>query len=378
MTVRHPQCDARILAQFFRPFWHAPCANPINFAHGAVFAFRSLDRYRSVMYNYFIIHSDSRIFIQVLRMKKTKVFIDGREGTTGLRIFERLGGRSDVEVTALPDAIRKDPAARRAAIAAADVAFLCLPDDAARESAALAEGTDTVLIDTSTAHRIAPGWAYGFPELSAAHADAIRTSRRIAVPGCHASGFIALVYPLVRAGLLAQDVRLTCFSVTGYSGGGKKMIAQYEAEGRPADLDAPRQYGLTQSHKHLPEMQKISGLLEAPVFCPIVADYYSGMTVTVPVFRAQLSASPDRIREVYKNTYAEGLVSYDASVTEGGFAASNTLSGADTMKIAVAGNDDRILLIAHYDNLGKGASGAAVECLNLVLGQAPETGLCVR
>lgn len=311
-------------------------------------------------------------------MKKAKIFIDGREGTTGLRIFERLTGRSDVEVNALPDELRKNPAARRAAIAEADIAFLCLPDDAARESVSLAEGTDTILIDASTAHRTAPGWAYGFPELSAAHADAVRTSRRIAVPGCHASGFIALVYPLVRAGFLTRDALLTCFSVTGYSGGGKKMIAQYESLDRPAELDTPRQYALTQSHKHLPEMQRVTGLATPPVFCPIVADYYSGMTVTVPLFRAQLTATPQKIIELYKNTYDSGLVSYDGSITESGFAASGTLAGADTMKIAVAGNDERILLIAHYDNLGKGASGAAVECMNLVLGHAPETGLTVR
>lgn len=312
-------------------------------------------------------------------MSKKRIFIDGREGTTGLRIFERLAERDDVDVIALPEESRKNPKARRAALHEADAAFLCLPDDAARESAALAEGSHVVLIDTSTAHRTAPGWAYGFPELSAAHADAIRTSFRIAVPGCHASGFIALVFPLVRAGILSPDAMLSCFSVTGYSGGGKKMIAQYEATARESALDAPRQYALAQKHKHLPEMQKISGLSTPPVFCPIVADYYSGMTVTVPLFAAQLSpgASPETIRQLYKNTYTDGLVMYDESVTEGGFAASNTLSGADTMKLAVAGSDDRILLIAHYDNLGKGASGAAVQCLNLVLGRDMAYGLRV-
>jgi len=311
-------------------------------------------------------------------VEKKKIFIDGREGTTGLRIFERLGGRDDVEILALEEENRKDPAARRAMLAAADIAFLCLPDDAARESAALAEGTDTILIDTSTAHRTSPGWAYGFPELSAAHRSAIAQGKRIAVPGCHASGFIALVYPLVQAGFLPADALLSCFSVTGYSGGGKKMIAQYEDSGRDRLLDAPRQYALAQSHKHLPEMQFVTGLETAPVFCPVVADYYCGMTVTVPLFRSQLrDRGAEDIRRLYRQTYTDGLVSVDDSVTEGGFVPSNALAGIDTMKLAVSGGEDRILLLAHYDNLGKGASGAAVQCLNLVLGRDMAYGLNV-
>lgn len=311
-------------------------------------------------------------------MNKRKIFIDGREGTTGLRIFERLGGRDDVEILALGEENRKNPDARRAMLAAADVAFLCLPDEAAKESAALAADTDTVLIDTSTAHRTNPGWAYGFPELSGEHRSAIAQGKRIAVPGCHASGFIALVYPLVQAGFLPADAQLSCFSVTGYSGGGKKMIAQYEDSGRASALDAPRQYALGQSHKHLPEMRIVSGLETAPIFCPVVADYYSGMTVTVPLFRSQLCGfGAGDIRELYRRTYTNGLVSVDDSITEGGFAPSNALSGIDTMKIAVAGGEDRILLLAHYDNLGKGASGAAVQCLNLVLGRDMAYGLNV-
>ena len=302
---------------------------------------------------------------------KKKVFIDGREGTTGLRIFERLEGRDDVEMLILPDAIRKDVKARTEALHAADIAFLCLPDDAARESVRLAQDSPVVLIDTSTAHRTDPAWTYGFPELSRAHLEKIRTSRLIAVPGCHASGFVALVYPLVAAKLLGADAYLTCHSITGYSGGGKKMIAQYETDDRAPALASPRQYALSQTHKHLPEMQAIPGLTHAPVFCPIVADYYSGMTVTVPLFASQLApgVNADALRAVYQSHYTGDLVSYDESILEGGFAASNTLSGKDTMKIAIAGNDERILLIAHFDNLGKGASGAAVQCMNLVLGK---------
>lgn len=312
-------------------------------------------------------------------MEKKKIFIDGREGTTGLRIFERLEGRDDVEMLVLPEETRKDPAARKAMLHQAYAAFLCLPDDAARESAALAEGSDVILIDTSTAHRTNPAWAYGFPELSPESEAKIRSSKRIAVPGCHASGFVALVHPLIKAGVLSPDTALTCFSVTGYSGGGKKMIAQYEADERDAELDSPRQYALTQSHKHLPEMQAIPGLNVKPIFCPIVADYYSGMTVTVPVFASQLKAgtTPDCLKEIYKSTYTGGLVSYDDAVIASGMAAGNTLSGIDTMKVAVSGNDERILLIAHFDNLGKGASGAAVQCLNLVLGQPMSYGLSV-
>ena len=312
-------------------------------------------------------------------MEKKKIFIDGREGTTGLRIFERLAARDDVEMLILPEETRKDPAARKEMLHKAYAAFLCLPDDAARESAALAEGSDVILIDTSTAHRTNPAWAYGFPELSPESESKIRSSKRIAVPGCHASGFVALIHPLVKAGLLPADASLTCFSVTGYSGGGKKMIAQYEAEERDETLDSPRQYALAQSHKHLPEMSVITGLTTKPIFCPIVADYYSGMTVTVPVFASQLKegTTPEDLRNVYRSTYAGGLVSYDESILADGFAAANTYSMKDDMKVAVSGNEERILLVAHFDNLGKGASGAAVQCLNLVLGQDMACGLNV-
>ncbi len=304
-----------------------------------------------------------------------KIFIDGSAGTTGLRIYERLATRSDVELMLLPDSERKDPVARKRALNACDIAFLCLPDAAAIEAVDMIENPDVTVIDASTAHRTNDGWCYGFPELSTDIAKMLPTAKRIAVPGCHASGFIALVYPLVKAGILSADQLLTCHSVTGYSGGGKKMIADYE-EDPDFLLQAPRQYGLTQQHKHLKEMKQISGLENAPVFCPIVGDFYSGMTVTVPLFAKDLKkGTVEDIREVYRNQYTSTIVSYVDSADEDGFISAHSLSGLDSMRITVAGNDERILLLAMYDNLGKGASGAAVECMNMVLGVAPETGL---
>ena len=304
-----------------------------------------------------------------------KVFIDGSAGTTGLRIYERLSTRTDVELLLLSEENRKDTAARKEMLNAADVAFLCLPDDAAREAVTLVENPDTVIIDASTAHRTLPDWAYGFPELSKAHEDRILNSKRIANPGCHASGFIALTYPLVEAGLLNKDALLTCHSITGYSGGGKKMITEYQTEGRDLLLGAPRQYGLTQQHKHLKEMQAIVGLDVAPMFSPIVADFYSGMTVTVPLFKQQINGSMEDVKEVLKQKYNGEIVRYEESVDEGGFISGLALSGKDSMKITVCGNEERILLVAAYDNLGKGASGAAVECMNMVIGADKKTGL---
>lgn len=304
-----------------------------------------------------------------------KVFIDGSEGTTGLRIYERLSARDDVEILTLSDEKRKDPSARKEMLYQADIAFLCLPDDAAREAVALAEGSDVVIIDASTAHRTLLDWAYGFPELSKTHEEKILSSKRIAVPGCHASGFIALVYPLVEAGILPKETLLSCHSITGYSGGGKKMIADYECEDRSALLGAPRQYGLTQQHKHLKEMKAITGIENPPCFSPIVSDFYSGMTVTVPLFRSQIKGSVDEIKAVYKTKYTSELVAYVESADESGFISGAALSGKDSMKITVAGNDERILLIACYDNLGKGASGAAIECMNMVLGTEKTKGL---
>ncbi len=304
-----------------------------------------------------------------------KVFIDGSVGTTGLRIAERLVGRTDIQLITLPEESRKDREARKGALNGADIAFLCLPDDAAREAVSLIDNPDTVVIDASTAHRTLPDWAYGFPELSPAHEKKILSSKRIAVPGCHASGFIALTYPLIEAGLLEKDALLTCHSITGYSGGGKKMIAEYEGAERSPLLDAPRQYGITQQHKHLKEMQGITGLATPPIFCPIVSDFYSGMAVTVPLFKSQLKGSVEDVKRVYAEKYQSELVRYEETVDEGGFISGVGLGGKDCMSVTVAGNEERILLIAVYDNLGKGASGAAIECMNMVLGAEKTTGL---
>ena len=301
------------------------------------------------------------------------VFIDGGSGTTGLRIRQRLAGRADIRLLSLPEEKRKDASARREMLNGCDVALLCLPDAAAREAVEMVENPNVRILDTSTAHRTAPGWVYGFPELNAAQRARILESRRIAVPGCHASGFIALVQPLVAAGLLPKGARLSCHSLTGYSGGGKAMIADYEAEDRPAALDAPRQYALGQAHKHLAEMRALSGLDGEPIFCPIVSDFYSGMLVTVPLFRAQLSPGADAaaLRAAYAAHY-NGPVVRCADVSEGGFLSANARAGTDGMYVSVHGGEERILLTACYDNLGKGASGAAVQLLNLILG-APET-----
>ncbi len=303
------------------------------------------------------------------------VFIDGSAGTTGLRIHERLAARRDLTVLTLSDERRKDPAARAEALHKADVAFLCLPDDAARESVALAEGSNVVIIDTSTAHRTAPDWTYGFPELG--YRESIVTSKRIANPGCHASGFLALVTPLTKAGLIAPNEKLSCFSLTGYSGGGKKMIADYEAADRDVLFDAPRQYGLTQKHKHLPEMTAVAGLTNDPIFCPIVAPFYAGMEVTVPLFAEQVKGSLEDIAAVYRETYASGLVRFSGNHSEGGMLSAGAFAERDDMEVTVQGNEERILLVARFDNLGKGASGAAIQNMNIVLGADEATGLCV-
>ena len=307
----------------------------------------------------------------------TKVFIDGKAGTTGLRIYERLSLRNDIELLTLSEEERKNPARRKEMLNACNIAFLCLPDDAAREAVALIDNPEVTVLDTSTAHRTLPDWAYGFPELAPAFRAKIENSRRIAVPGCHAGGFIALVYPLVAAGVIAPEQPLSCHSITGYSGGGKKMIAEYQAENRDVKYDAPRQYGLTQQHKHLKEMTAISGLTQPPVFSPIVADFYSGMVMTVPLFRSQLQngAGAEEIKALYRNLYHGPVVRYVGDMAPDGLIGANALSGSDAMEITVAGNEDRILLIARYDNLGKGASGAAVECMNIAMKIAPETGL---
>ncbi len=310
-------------------------------------------------------------------MNKTKIFIDGKEGTTGLRIFERLSNRNDVEIMTLSDELRKDTAARKQALNSCDIAFLCLPDAAAIESVSLIDNPEVKVIDASTAHRTLPDWAYGFPELSAAHLEKIKSSKRVAVPGCHASGFIALIYPLVEKGILPKNSLLACTSVTGYSGGGKKMIASYESLNRESYHNSPRQYGLTQEHKHLKEMKAITGIDTAPAFSPIVADYYSGMAVTIPLFKENLCEGKTAADVVaaYKEVYNSDFVKYTEDLGNDAMFCAEKMSGNDGMEILVKGNEERILLMARYDNLGKGASGAAIECMNILMGIDPKTGL---
>ena len=273
-------------------------------------------------------------------MSKPNVYIDGREGTTGLQIYDRLAAREDIRLLLIGEDKRKDPAERAKLMNAADVVFLCLPDAAAIEAVGLVENPETRIIDCSTAHRTAEGWDYGFPELSAERRERIRTSKRVANPGCHATGFIAGVYPLAAAGLLPKDYPLTCFSLTGYSGGGKKMIAEYEGPDKGAGLFSPRVYGLSLKHKHLPEMQKVCGLERPPVFCPVVDDYYKGMATTVGLHNA-----------------------------------ANGMAGKDSLTLIVCGHEEQTTVTALFDNLGKGASGAAVQNMNLMLGFEEAKGL---
>ena len=300
-----------------------------------------------------------------------KVFIDGSAGTTGLRIAQRLASRRDIELIAVDEALRKDLSFRKDALNTADIAFLCLPDAAAKEAVEMVENPNTVVIDTSTAHRVADGWVYGFAELGVR--EQLKTAKRIANPGCHASGFLALTAPLVQHGLIGSEQQLCCFSITGYSGGGKKMIAEYETGGRDSLLDAPRLYGVSQNHKHLPEMQKYAALASPPLFCPIVAPFYAGMEVVVSLSGADKQA----ICDVYRSYYREGLVHFTDAADENGFLSAGAYAGRDDMQITLCGNEQRLLLIARFDNLGKGASGAAIQNMNLVLGVAETTGLCV-
>jgi len=303
-----------------------------------------------------------------------KVFIDGSAGTTGLRISQRLAQRNDIELLSIPGELRKDPAERSRMLNSADIVFLCLPDDAAREAVSMIDNPGVCVIDTSTAHRTAPGWTYGFPEIGGREAE-IATSKRIANPGCHASGFISLVAPLVECGIIKPDALIAAYSLTGYSGGGKKMIAQYEDPDRPDLLDAPRMYGLTQKHKHLPEMAAVCGLENDPVFCPVVAPYYAGMQVTVPLFKEMVAVDPSDIKEVYRKYYTGKLVKFCDCPDDGGFLSAGLFAGRDDMVISVYGNEDRILLVSTFDNLGKGASGAAIQNMNLVLGTDETEGL---
>jgi len=312
---------------------------------------------------------------------KTKIFIDGSEGTTGLRIFERFEGRDDIELLKIDSQLRKDVNERKRLINESDVTFLCLPDAASIEAVSLVENENTVIIDASTAHRTDEGWAYGFPELSAGHREAIKDGKRIAVPGCYATGFISLVYPMIAKGLMPCDYPVSAFGLSGYSGAGKKVIAAYESDERPVDFDAPREYALTQQHKHLKEMKAITGLAKEPLFSPIICDYYSGMVMSVPLYTELLhnvNGVEDvhaMLNEFYKDSKFVKVMPLDAQAGEGNMLAGNGCSGWDGLKIFVTGNEDRIVLSSQFDNLGKGASGAAIQCLNIVLGCEEDKGL---
>ncbi len=310
---------------------------------------------------------------------KPKIYIDGREGTTGLQIYERLGARTDLELLLIDEGKRKDPEERKKFLNAADIAFLCLPDGAAKEAVAMIENPATRVIDASTAHRTAEGWVYGFPELSGERREAVKAASRVANPGCHATGFIASVYPLRALGILKEDAALTCFSLTGYSGGGKKMIAEYEAEGRDPALNSPRIYGLNLNHKHLPEMKAVCGLSLAPVFCPVVDDYYKGMATTVAL-PAGLTGGlgAERLREELAAWYEGQTMVQVAPFGAGGpMVAGNEMAGRDSLVLYVNGHEDQAIVTAVFDNLGKGASGAAVQNMNLMLGLEETAGLTV-
>ena len=305
----------------------------------------------------------------------TKVFIDGRSGTTGLQIEDRMNARDDISLIILPDKDRHDPAARKAAINEADFTFLCLPDAAAKEAAAMVENDHSRIIDASTAHRTNPAWAYGFPELSQAHRRKIRESQFVANPGCHATGFISLVYPLVQTGILPLDYPLSVHSLTGYTGGGKKMIAEYEASDRAEEYKSPRHYGLSLNHKHIPEMMQICGLERKPIFCPIVCDFPQGMLVTAPLMLDLLKKKTDLegLRAMYAEFYAgerniHVMPLMGEGVISGGCLGSNNVVGTNDLNIYVCGNESQAIVCAQFDNLGKGASGAAVQNLNIMMG----------
>ena len=302
----------------------------------------------------------------------TKVFIDGSAGTTGLRIRERLSGRSDLELLTLSEELRKDASARKDMLNSADIAFLCLPDAAAVEAVSLIENDHTAVIDTSTAHRVSEAWAYGFAELSRSHRQAIVTSKRVANPGCHASGFIAGVYPLVNHGVIPADFPLTAYSLTGYSGGGKKLIGEYEDENRDPRHESHRIYGTTLTHKHLPEMQKICGLVKTPVFSPILGDFYAGMATSVLLPGIDANTAWEALSDHYAG---QNLISVAPLGGDEPVIYASTYAGKDTMRIQVSGQRDQCMVTAIFDNLGKGASGAAIQNMNLLLGLDETTGL---
>lgn len=312
-----------------------------------------------------------------------KVFIDGSEGTTGLRIFERFEGRDDIEIMKIDPELRKDPAERKKMINNSDITFLCLPDAAAIESVSLIDedNNHTIIIDASTAHRTNPEWVYGFAELKKGQREAIKNSHRIAVPGCYATGFISIAYPMIASGLMSPDYPVSSFALSGYSGAGKKAIAVYESDEKPADFYSPREYALSQQHKHLKEMQKISGLSRTPLFSPIVDDYYSGMFVTLPFYKDMLNGvkGPEDVHAMFAKYY-EGekfinVKEFGSETESNGFIAANPVSGWDGLELFVTGNEDRILVTTRFDNLGKGASGAAVQCMNIVMGCDEAKGL---
>lgn len=312
---------------------------------------------------------------------KTKIFIDGSEGTTGLRIHERFAGRDDVELLPIASELRKDVGERKRLINESDITFLCLPDAAARESVSLIENENVRIIDTSTAHRTEEGWAYGFPELSGEFRERIAKGKRIAVPGCYATGFISLVYPLIQSGILPKDYPVATFAMSGYSGAGKKAIAVYESKDRAPEFDAPREYALSQQHKHLKEMTKITGLQRTPLFSPMVCDYYSGMIVTLPLYTDLLNGKPslqeiqEKLAAFYEGEPFIQVMPLGKEEETNGFLAGNARSGWDGLEIFVTGNEDRILVSSRFDNLGKGASGAAIQCMNIVMGVDEKKGL---
>ncbi len=310
-----------------------------------------------------------------------KVFVDGQEGTTGLRIHEVLAGRSDIEVLRIDSDKRKDSAERARLLNAADVAFLCLPDAASREAAAMIDNPNTCLIDASTAHRTVPGWTFGMPELCAGQREAIRAAKRIANPGCHASAFILALRPLVDAGLVPAGLPVSATSLTGYSGGGKSMIAEFEAGGN-ARLQSPRPYSLGLAHKHLPEMKAHTGLTTTPVFMPIVGNFYKGLAVSVPLHLSQLKAGTTAamLQQCLAERYADEAFVHvlplgDAANLDGGFFDVQACNDTNRVDIGVFGNDEQVVLIARLDNLGMGASGAAVQAMNVHLGVAEGLGL---
>jgi N-acetyl-gamma-glutamyl-phosphate reductase len=308
----------------------------------------------------------------------TKIFIDGSQGTTGLKIYNRFEGRNDIELLKIDDDKRKDPQERAKMINSSDITFLCLPDKASIEAVSLVTNENVKIIDTSTAHRTNSDWAYGFPELDSSFREKIRTSNRIAVPGCYASGFNSIVYPLVSKGILPSDYPITCYAMSGYTGAGKNGIAQYEDKNRDAELDSPRQYALTQEHKHLKEMKAISGLNRTPIFAPHICDYPCGMIVSIPIFTDMLTKKISKadIQKLFAEHYdGEQFV----KVRELGYSKSmigaNNFAQRDDMEIEISGNDERVIITSRFDNLGKGASGAAIQCLNIALGIEENTGL---